>query len=812
MPKKLKNIVVTSMICLMGYMATGTCQHLSAVEIVKGGASAADIVISKDALPQVVTAAKVLQENIFKISGAKLEIKNEEDATTANYIYIGPSEFTEKLGIKIDDIKDDGFKIIAKENFLAIIGYDEKRPTAPRGYDKLYKKKQMQKEWEEYTGHKWEFPRILRDPRLYSKDFDFHMYDAAGTLYGVYDFLERLGMRWFMPMEELGVVMPELKDIKVSQLDIKKEPAFASRYYPLAGICNNPREFLWLKYLKTGGMFDMYPAHSSMAITKFQQEKSEFFARKNGKYILCGPERYLPKLSSELLRKELAEYLIKLGDAIPEMPDLPIGQPDGWLGLDDEDVKNGWDKVEEGRYGRFSDYTWDFVINVANRVLKKRPNARFNTMAYAYTKAPPKNIEKIPENIAIYITQTSNLWGINTEELSLREQWLKKAPSNDYYIYDYYLAHANKRALPPVPVIFTKAMDKSFRNAPDNFKGIYVELVGSPKSRNNIRMKLPGLNHLTLYLHGKYTWNKKLDLKQVLDDYYDKFYGPAKNEMRDFFEFSEEVWMRPEPRQITSVSGFIKKDDINKYFTFLDKAKEKAGESIYRKRIEFIEEEMEPLKDLFSNLERTGPYVRIRNMSKIKSRPTIDGDLTEEFWTKYHPKEFLWMKNNLTGNAIEVNPAKVSFRWLSDSSLVIGITCFESKMSEIVAATTADSQDDMLIYQDDNVEVYLDTPQGYQAKIVVNPNGATLDRCVTPDVTDVPEAWKAEAVGVKKYDDRWTVEIMVKGLGELPTKSYPWGVNACRQRLAGNSHTLYAISPTGGRFDIPKKRGNLYDR
>ena len=781
---------------------------LTAAELVRDGQPQAEIIVSDKPLSSVKTAAQELQKYIKKMSGAELPIVTK--ATGKTQIYVGTSEYTDKLGIKLDDIKYDGFKIIAKDNYVALLGVDQQRLPIPRDNVKYGMYNEVQKRWEEDVGHKWEYP-AARDPRYFSHQLGFNNQDATGTLYAVYDFLESLGMRWFMPIEEIGVVVPELKDINVPPMELKKEPRFASRHFALCGIGNNPTEFLWFKSLKTGGMFDQAPMHSSMFVADLQPDNSELLVFSAGKRIHIGGGRYLPRLASLRLREEVAEYLIKVGDAFPELTSMPIGQPDGWTILDDRDVAAGWNKTGEGDWGKFSDYTWDFVLDVAARVHKQRPNARFNTMSYGYNKKPPKSIDKIPADIAIYLTQTSQNWQIpGADELALREEWYKKAPDNDFFIYDYYLAHAPYRNSPPVPVIFPTLMEKNFQSLDERCKGLYTELAWNGSSKRKLAVGLPGINHLMLYLHCKLSWDKNLDVKAALADYYDKFYGPAKEEMREFFEYSEKIWMRPEARQITAFSGFLKPADVPKYFEILARAKAKAGDSVYGKRIDLIAEELAPLNKLFSELKRTGPYVRMR---KMEIPTEVDGDLTKPFWTEHFPAERSWLKDLNTGCSPDINMTSAAFRWLPDSSLLIGITCYERRMDSLRANTPGTAKNDAAIYNDDSVEVHLETPEGYNAVIVVNPNGSVRATCTSPNVTDVPGAWDgADKVAVRKLADRWTVEINVKGLGSMPTKAYPWGIHVFRQRLAGGDNEAYALSPTGtGKFlGAATKMGNLY--
>ena len=108
-----------------------TCAAYGEVELVKDGKAVSDIVVDKDALSSVKFAADDLQKHMELISGAKVEIVNTPSEKVKNHIYVGPSDYTRKLGVTVDDLKVEGFKIIAKENYLVLIGRDEQREAFP---------------------------------------------------------------------------------------------------------------------------------------------------------------------------------------------------------------------------------------------------------------------------------------------------------------------------------------------------------------------------------------------------------------------------------------------------------------------------------------------------------------------------------------------------------------------------------------------------------------------------------------------------------------------------------------------------------
>jgi hypothetical protein len=797
----------------LGLMAV-TALPARGVELVRDGRPRAEIIVVGDADPSVRTAAAELQKYLKKISDAELPIVARPSGVTP--VYVGASPYTDKLGIGLGDVHHDGFKIVIAERYVALVGRDACRRPIPRDNVRFGRAPKLVANWQTYTGRAWDYPYIVRDPRNYCPQFGFHFQDANGTLYAVYELLETLGMRWFMPSEELGQVIPRRRDIDLAPQTIKREPCLASRYLLLVGMGQYPAEFLWYKYLRQGSTFDQFPAHSSELVVELQQDRPELMAYAGAKRIETGRQRYhdgpryLPRLSSPQLRDELAEYLVKFHEAFPEVPYLPIGHPDGWVAMDDRDVAAGWDKPERGNRGRYSDYVWDFVCDVAGRVRQRIPQARFLASSYGWAKFTPTILGRVPSDIAVNLCQNSTLPSFEAD-LALRQQWLQKAPDSEVFIYDYYLSHYPRRSLVPVPAIFTAQMQRNFRTLPERCRGIYTELSWNANRERSAVIGLPGINHLMIYLHAKFTWDKDLDVRATLDDYFEKFYGPARAEMREFFEFSEQVWMRSEPREITAASGFLKPADVPKYFDILARAKAKVGESIYAKRIDLISREIAPLKNLFSEMRRTGPYVRVFPTADV---PQVDGDLAKPFWTERFAAEKVWLRDCTAGVAPDINTTSVAFRWLPDSSLLVGIVCHERRMNRLWVTTPASTKDDHRIYNDDSVELHLETPAGYRAVVVVNPSGAVRDTCLTPNVADVPDAWAAERVAVRKLSDRWTVEIKITGLGAMPNNSYPWGVNVFRQRRAGGEVEGYALSPTGtGSFiNAPTKMGNLYGR
>ena len=307
----------------------------------------------------------------------------------------------------------------------------------------------------------------------------------------------------------------------------------------------------------------------------------------------------------------------------------------------------------------------------------------------------------------------------------------------------------------------------------------------------------PAESHLMMYLYSKLMWDPKLDIDKLLTEYYTLYYGPAAEEMEGLDKFGEEIWMRKAPRLVTATGGNLKEEDVTKLFAILDKAHAKVkDDSIYAKRIDRLAYEMASLKKLFTNLQRKGPTIQVgRYAEDVK----CDGDLSKDFW-KTVP--FAPLKDMYSGVEPTHISTSVGFR-ATPTALYIAIVCREPNMGGLRARTK--TRDDSNIWADDFVEIRLETPEGRMPVINVNPAGAIFDHESTdPNVGNLPKFYSVSDYAMKKYADKWCVEIRIDyhSLGALiPTRSAPWGVQISHQRLAGTKPEFYQLSPTGRAFN-----------
>ena len=778
------------------------------VLLVKDGQAVADIVVDTNALSSVKLAAEDLQKHLELMSGAKLPIVSAPSENVENHVYVGPSEYTRKLGVTAEDLKVEGFKIIAKGHDLVLIGHDEQRKPFPFRGGRPYAETDK---WQAYTGEKFAVP-VLSE--TFNEKLGIYTVDATATLYASSELLEQLGVRFYNPYEN-GTVVPEKKTIEVAEQNLRKEPKFPYREFCYYGEMRDDVEgVLWFKRLKYGASYVYLCNHTTIYVIGMPEQREahpEYYAMANGKRIQDERDG-VPRLSDPGFRKTSIKFLNKVFEAYPPIQAFSLGMPDGFTQIDERDAKV-WDRPGRSYNGKFSDYVWDYWLYAANELKKTHPDKYLSCTAYTTYLDPPSQVGMLPDNVTLGINYNTGMeFPTGRKQIEeRRSKWLAMLPSKRLYIEDFFLFY--RQGSPRYPVFFTKALQEDMQNLAGVCEGKFVEIAPSYSGSDKGKLACIGLTHLLHYWQGKLYWDPDMDRQKMLNEYYDLYFGPARAEMKEFYEFAEEVWMRPETRSISMVAGFLKEKDVDRYFEILRRAREKAGKnSVYDKRIAQIETEMQPLKTLLLNLKRTGPDFQ----AYVINQPfTLDGNLEKPLWKPEHT--WLAMRGLVKGETVpNAKSTLVSFRIMPDkSALVVAVKCFEPAMDKIRAKTK--HNDDFDIFEDDAVEIYIETPERSYFKIVVNAEGKIWDE--SQDVTIVtrdtlPTLWNpgVQAV-VKKEKDRWTAEIVIptKDFGALgPDKANPWGINVCRYRLAGNTPEDYALSPTGtGSFCVLSKLGNL---
>ncbi len=785
------------------------------VELTHDGKPVAEIVCAEDALQIVRLAAEDLQNHVEQISGARLPIVTRPTSNVTARIFVGTNAFTEALGYRPVAYGNSGYEVVVRDNLVILSGEDRQRkPSGYLGPDGL-------KKWHALTGEKFGYGYGGEGTGAFCTPLGIWSNDDCGTWYAVADLLEQLGVRWYMPYED-GTVIPEIKTIRVPYQENRTEAAFGRREFCFYNAMREDGEGMrWMKRLRLGNYSLIIYNHLTGDLFGPEIQKElhpEYLAcDADGKPYGGYPDGYgMPRYTDPDFRRAAALYLIKRFEVTPEVTAIAMSPPDGGIRMDARDVDlygAPGDSLEQ----KTSNYIWDFHLFLARELKKVYPDKLLLYGNGTGGKLIPTNLGEVPDNIAKPFAQPYSAYRaletVNRAELETRRRWheaippARKVPVWDYFLY--YRTAANPRH----PVVFTKSLQREMQEMLPYSDGKFIEIqptqVTLPNGRKTSRLNTPALIHLMVYWQSRLFWNPDEDRAAMLDEYYQLFFGPAEVEMRAFYEFAEACWNRQESRSLTLHTGFLKEEDVKEFFELLSQARARAGAgSVYDRRIAAIEKEMQSLKELFLNLKRTGPELEVQT---LKAPVVIDGDLSE-----YADDAWLTMNNNRDGKPVSENPTRVAIAFTPDkSSMIIAVECREAKMDELKADCTR--RDDFSIFNDDVVEVYLNTPRRSYFKIVVNPNNSVWTESTDVAIINrdtLPILWNPDVESVvRRMDDRWTVELRIptEDFGDLgPSREYAWGLQVGRTRFTAQTSSSQAISPTFGAYATMNKWASIW--
>ena len=791
----LKKALFSISVCLLGATAF-------ALDLVKDGHPQAEIVVSAKAPQGVKLAAKDLQHFIRQISGAKLDIVNVPTNKFKNRLFVGENEFTAKLGYKLPKFNNSGFDLYVKDNYAVFSGPNTVYPRA----------KFTHANWKEFRnymdGKVFSLEFFQPGSGTYNRQLNMDVCDDIGAWYAVVEALERFGVRFYAPYKN-GTIIPERKNLSLKSGRTTKEAAFGRRQYTYYGAMREDAEgVLWLKRTGCGVRNGVVMNHTTRALLGPQVNRKtnpSWYAEETpGKsFISNSGQGGVPRYTDPDFQKTCIFWANKLLDTYPTLSAVTLGSPDGG---------NMWDWRDQKKYCKpgmslqqaYADMMWDFHMIVAEGIRKKHPDKNLIWWCQ-YNNSIPTNAKPGKYNI-IFPGLTLNpthlvVRSVFRNAIDFQKKMYEKVkPANKAPNWEWWLSY--NQTDPRYPIFFPRVLQEWRKAQLPYSDGVFTEL--SPASHCGVkgaagrRIGAVAISHLMLYLNNKLLWEPDLDVQKLLDEYYTLWFGPAAAEMKQFHEFAESVWCRDASRSVTENSGFLKEQDVSKYFELLAaaKAKTNAG-SIYHQRIDAMEKGYAPLKKLFPSLKRTGPT---RRAYFVPNNTVVDGNLSK------YKHGWMTMLDNRSGEEVRRNATHAVVSLSQNRKMMyVGIRCYESAMDKIVKKCTAN--DDKAIFEDDLVEIYLDTPEKSYFKIAVNPNGAIWDE--TTDVTIINRDsmgffWNPgiKAV-VKTYPDRWEVELMIPtaDFGKMgPTMQYPWGLNICRTRISSlgfSRQKAYSIAPTG---------------
>jgi len=528
----------------------GACSAVTAVplQLTESGHTQYAIILVPDASAPEKNAASELVFYLKKITGAEFKVSTPQQASGKYIIAVGPGAAKSVMpGISLDKSKlgDDGIVMKSTPSQLILTGAEGSK---------------------------------------------------RGTLYAVYTFLEDIcGVRWWTPTANF---IPRKPSLAIKDLNISYTPTFRYRealYRALDGNVNNTDEsqrIIKAKFLaqsKYNGHFNNIPAewggsyyiigwcHTSemlMPPSVYFAQHPEWYSLINGKRVanqaqLC--------MTNDDMIAELTKNVLAAIAARPDAGIISVTQND--CGGNCQCAKcAALDKAE----GSPSASLLYCVNKVAAAVDQKYPGFLVETLAYQYTRKPPKTVRP-RDNVLIRmaVIERSGVQPLN-DPLNKKlmddlQNWKAAAPN--LFIWDYtadmgaaFTTHPNLSVFAPDTRIY----------AASNVVGVFFE-------GNHYSGDARGdFDELKTYLMSHMLWNPKQNEKQIITDFLNGYYGKAGPALQQYLNLvdarSRKVWL-------SSCGGdgnasWMDLDTMNKGTRLFDQAERAvAGNSVLLDRV-----------------------------------------------------------------------------------------------------------------------------------------------------------------------------------------------------------------------------------
>ncbi len=454
-----------------------------ALTLVAGGRSDYVVCLAADAPPSVKLAAAELQRVLKLSTGVELPIA---DSPAAKMICLGAQPAADRAGVTAAGLPDDGFRLRTVGESVYVVGKDYPGDKPP------------------WTG-----------------------WMSRGTLFGAYDFLERVvGVRWLLPGDE-GEDVPSHDALTVSELALEDMPDF-----PVRGLFEvGPSE--WLLRNKTTTFSDGYKLNHGHAWDAYLPEATldehpEWLAlRDNG-------QRYRPPsyphvkwcTSNPDLISAFAEGVIRWLEARPAVRGASLSPSDGGGFCQCDQCRK---LVETDPHGRPSvtPLVLKFYNDVAKLVGARFPDRILSGYVYYNYLYPPTKPVPMEPNVRL-VWAPLNYYGYGLMKPLYRDEfeavvtgWLKVTPNFIYHNYSTWMRSFNGAPLPIAEAIQKMELPTLRRLGARGAEMVGIGAVGVGGPSNYLRMKM--------------MWNAEVDVDAVLDDWFQRAYGPGWRSMREAY-------------------------------------------------------------------------------------------------------------------------------------------------------------------------------------------------------------------------------------------------------------------------------------
>jgi len=352
----------------------------------------------------------------------------------------------------------------------------------------------------------------------------------GGTLYGVYDFLERYaGVRWYAP----GVEKAEKLDrLAVGPVDEVVRPGFPCRWtsYTWPG---RDGDFMARQRHNfghgSGGKYGKQYMFNGTCHTYFRYVSPEEFYDTHPEYFsLVGGVRLRDETQLCLTNPELLEIVTqRMLQTMRDNPDI------GQHNFSQMDYYNPCQcpacRAINEQYQTAGGTQFWFINQLAERTSKEFPDTLIGTLAYTYTEQPPVGLTMHP-NAAVWLchmfpccdSHPIETCPYNAEYRRRAEAWSRIC--RHLYIWHYIVDFAHYYN--PFPNLRAMAADMRFYQR-IGVESVFLQAMGDGGGGGEFSL-------LRGYYGMKLLWDPQADPQAIIDDFLQGYYGAAASAIGEY--------------------------------------------------------------------------------------------------------------------------------------------------------------------------------------------------------------------------------------------------------------------------------------
>jgi Domain of unknown function (DUF4838)/Carbohydrate family 9 binding domain-like len=745
-----------------------------------------EIVLPTGSAKVVAFAASELKNFLGQSLGGSIPVVNKINSSKVSII-LGENVLSKKASISLTGLPRDGYIIKSVGKDIYILGKDS---------------------------HKG-------DPARFMNKGIWAHYFERGTLFGVYDFLERIvGVRFYFP-GKIGTVVPKYNNLRTGKLAIVYYPDFTTRKFSMySGKWYEGKDRD--KKIHPGKNLNFYRLRMETKyipnchglsrlgfLNRFGKSNPEYFAlmtsgKRHNNPAMPHPGQlcYNSKVRDEIAKDAIAFFSGKsaasrnIRHKYGVSWDVSGFQP-GYFNVMPQDglypcrcVK--CKKYFDGGDQAMSEFIWEFTADIAKRVKKEGIFGKLTMMAYPPYRNIPKTVN-IPDNIMV-MTAVRGPWNERLAKLRERDDklvkgWVKKCSGKKTWLWNYTNKYG-KLDIPGLPDATPEVVGSYYKRMAPYIFGAYMQ--------SNTDYYI--FDHMNLYVFSKVCWDNKTDVKALLKEYYHKMYGPAAPLMEKIFKRFESLWLDKiagnpidtplGPQCIPPADYKIWEEiyspkelaSISKQFDKAEKLAQKDKDSLARvkfMRKEFFGPVIAASKKYGSNKNEIDDLEFSIKKVPEGEKITIDGKLNDSAWKK---SAQVYLSPYLGGTS-KIRTVVSALK--DDKYLYFAFDCEEPEISRIIA--TKRQYNDSGIWRDSEVELFLN-PSGDRKNYyqwMINAAGSMTDiKCKKNGSGNSGDVkWDSNAkFAISKGKDRWFAEIAVpiSDLEGFNKKGFPANFNRNR--------------------------------